>query len=533
MMRYPITLLTWLALLTSGVIQAQRLTPTSLVIPDSLRSGSSTLLEYSTDMQVLDRSSASISSRRVITLHDANHNGDNVLRVYYSKDSKITRLDAASFDFLGRQIDRAKSGDIVDRKAYSQVSFYDDVRYQEVTLLCPTYPCTVVFEAEQRVSDMAFVASLQQWAPQRREQALVHAALSISLPLNNELLFDSSQLDEPSVTVDGKARSYRWEVHHRVAQEEEPYAPPLAATLPYLRLGLADFEIEGYRGSFRSWEAFGQFMQTIMEGRDELPPRLEQEVRETVSGLEDERRKIDRLYRFMQQRMRYVGIQLGIGGWQPFSAEYVEQNRFGDCKALSNYMRAILQTVGISSYPVLIDWDDRQEYSVKESFATSAFNHMVLYVPSQDMYLECTSHDAPTGYLGEGKQDRNVLWITPTGGALHRTPALEPTENGYTRTVDVTVAADGTTQLALQSQYYGGAHEIFRSLVDQLPNSKDQRDWLHRYNYLPDVSGSGYTLMVDPQAPPRRTTLRHYGQQLRPQARHPHVRAHQQLLRLR
>ena len=500
-MRYLFLLLVWVSPFTTWSVLGQKLAPTSLSVPDSLRRGSTTVLEYTTDYQVLDRSSAVISSRRVITLHDANHDDDNVLRVFYSKDSKITKLDAASFDFLGQQIDRAKSSDIVDRKAYSQVTFYDDNRYQEVTVPCPSYPCTVVYEVEQRVSNMDFVGSLQRWVPQQREQALIHAALNISLPLDNELLYSPHQLDEPMVTVDSKQRSYHWEIRHQSAQEREPYAPPAAATLPYLRLGLADFEIEGYRGSFRSWEAFGQFMQTIMQGRDQLPPRLEQEVKETVAGLDDERQKIDRLYRFMQQRMRYVGIQLGIGGWQPFSAEYVEQNRFGDCKALSNYMGAILQTVDIASYPVLIDWDDKQDYPVTQSFTTPAFNHMVLYVPRQDMYLECTSHDAPMGYLGEGKQDRNVLWITPTGGELHRTPALEPTENGYTRTVDVTIAADGTTQIALRSTHYGGSQELFRNLVDQLPSRKDQLDWLHRYDYLPDVSGNDYVLRVDLASP--------------------------------
>ena len=427
-MRYLFLLLIGVSPFATRTVTGQKLAPTSLSVPDSLRRGNSTVLEYTTHYQVLDRSSAIISSRRVVTLHDASHDDDNVLRVYYDKDTKITKLQAASFDFLGQQIDRARSGDIIDHKTYSQVTFYDDNRYQEVTVPCPSYPCTVVYEVERRVNDMAFVSSLQAWAPQRREQALVHAGLTISLPLDNELLYSPHQLAAPTVTVDSKHRSYHWEISRQSAQEREPYAPPAAATLPYLRLGLADFEIEGYRGSFRSWEAFGQFMQSIIDGRDQLPSRLEQEVREAVAGVADEREKIDRLYRFMQQRMRYVSIQLGIGGWQPFSAEYVEQNRFGDCKALSNYMGAILQAVGVTSYPVLIDWDDQQDYPVTESFTTSAFNHVVLYVPSQDMYLECTSHDAPTGYLGEGKQDRNVLWITPTGGELHRTPTLEPTE---------------------------------------------------------------------------------------------------------
>ena len=495
-----------LCLLWAGTqVQSQKLEPTSLAIPDSLRGGNSVVLEYTVDYRILDRSSAIVSYRKVVTLLNDEHEEGNVLREFYDGDSKITSLAAASYDFLGNQIGRAKSGDIIDSRAYSKVSFYEDNRYQEVTVPCTGYPCTVVFEVEKRVSEFNFVASFRDWSPVTREQALVQASLTVTMPADNELLYRANALADPTVSVDAKERSYHWTVDHLPAQATEPYAPSPATTLPYVRLALADFEIEGYRGSFRDWQSFGTFMQAIMQDRDVLPPRLAQEVREVVAGATDERDKIDRLYRFMQQRMRYVGIQLGIGGWQPFSAEYVEQNRYGDCKALSNYMGAMLKSVGIESYPVLINWNEREYYPVAEDFTTSAFNHMVIYIPSQEMYLECTSHDAPTGYLGEDKQDRNVLWITPEGGKLARTPKLAPAENGYTRTVDLSLADNGTTAVAIHSTFYGGAHEIFRGLVDYMPSQKEQLKALHRNDFLPDVSGSGYSLSVDPGAP--RATL--------------------------
>ena len=457
-MRYVLLiLLAW----AGTQVQSQKLAPTPLAVPDSLRTGSSVVLEYQTEYHILDRSSATVSYRKVVTLLNPAHKEGNVLREYYDDASKITSLAAASYDFLGNEIARAKASDVVDSRAHSEVTFYQDTRYQEVTLPCTSYPCTVVFEVEKRVRDFTFVAGFYDWSPIVREQALVYAAYTVTLPADNELLYRAHLLPPPTTSVDTKERTYRWEVGHHPAQAAEPYAPSPAATLPYLRVALADFEIEGYRGSYRDWQSFGTFMQTIMRDRDALPPRLAQEVREVVAGASDEREMIDRLYRFMQQRMRYVGVQLGIGGWQPFSAEYVELNRYGDCKALSNYMGAMLKSVGIESYPVLIYSNDKEYYPVGEDFSTSAFNHMIVYVPTQDMYLECTSHDAPTGYLGEGKQDRNVLWVTPEGGKLARTPKLTPAENGYTRTVDLGLADDATTSVAIHSTFYGGAHEAF------------------------------------------------------------------------
>ncbi len=486
---------------TCGPALAQKLSPTSLTVPDSLRTGNSVVLASEEVYEVTGPSSATYSYRRVVTLFNGKEQGGNTLQEAYDGHSKITRFEAASYDWMGNQMGRARNSDIEDRRHTSEGTFYEDTRYKTVTVPCTSYPCTVVFEVEKRLNEIMLMFALSSWQPQAYEQGVVSSSLTVTVPAENELLYQSSHLLPPAITLDDRNRRYRWEVSNLPAQNSEPYTPSVTAVLPFLRVALADFEIEGYRGSYRSWKDFGTFIGSILEGRDQLPPQLRQQVREVVAGATTEHERVDRLYRFMQQRMRYVSIQLGIGGWQPFSAEYVEQNRFGDCKALSNYMGAMLKEVGIVSYPVLINASEQPYYPVTEDFTSSAFNHMVLYVPSQELYLECTSHTAPTGYLSEATQDRNVVWITPQGGELHRTPRLEPTENGHTRTVNVQLAADGTTTLQLGATHYGGEQEQFRGLVDYVGDPAEQLQRLHRYNYLPDVSGSDYQLDVDPRRP--------------------------------
>ena len=504
---YLRTLLLVVAASTCGPAQDAALSV--LRVPDSLQTGNSVVISSDEWLEVTDLHTAVYGYRQVVSLLDEREAHANVHTVFYDGDSKITTFNASSYDRFGNRMARVKSADIADRRYTSEVSFYEDNRYQQVTVPCPQYPCTVVVEVEKKVADFSMIAGLPHWRPQQREQGVLQSSFTVRVPQDNELLYEGHQLREPVISQDGRNRQYRWEVNHLVPQKDEPYAPSALATLPYLRIALADFAIEGYRGSYRNWKDFGTFIHSIMDGRDVLPPRLQAEVREVVAGATTDYERVDRLYRFMQQRMRYVSIQLGIGGWQPFSADYVEQNRFGDCKALSNYMGALLKEVGIPSYPVLINWNDAQSYPVTEDFTSSAFNHMVLYVPSEEMYLECTSHTAPTGYLGEGKQDRNVLWITPEGGELHRTPSFEPSEHGHTRTVTVQLAADGATELDITASFYGGAQELFRSLTDAIPSQRDQLDWLHRNGYLPDVSGTDYQMTLHaatPRADVRYTT---------------------------
>ena len=68
----------------------------------------------------------------------------------------------------------------------------------------------------------------------------------------------------------------------------------------------------------------------------------------------DPQTKVAVLYNYLQQNTHYVGIQLGIGGWQTYDAAYVATKKYGDCKALSNFMISLLKEAGIKGHAVVI-----------------------------------------------------------------------------------------------------------------------------------------------------------------------------------
>ena len=482
--------------------KAQSQAPAILSVNDSVLAGAhSIILNEDITYEVHSPRSVTQREERSVMILDKRHKREQVITAWYDNESKVTDFDVRVSDVLGNQTFRVRRSDVQDERYTSDGTFLDDTYVKYVEVQCESYPCIVTSVIERKMTDFRATLETPRWFPVRYDQALVRATYTAHVPLDNNILFDTQGIGEPVITTGAKHKTYTWNLEDVKARCAEPLGPAYTEVMPHLFITLENFRIDDYSGSYRDWKSFGRFINDIMKGRDELPESLATEVHETVAGATTRRDTIDRLYRLMQKRCRYVSIQLGIGGWQPFPASFVEENRYGDCKALSNYMGAMLKEVGIESYPVLIYRDDRPHYDVREEYAISSFNHMVLYVPSEDMYLECTSTDEPTGYLSDDKEDRNVVWITPEGGRLVRTPKLEPGEHGHVRTVRLNVRDDNSLAFSLAGSWFGADQETFRSVGSYFGDGKDQRKWLHRNDFLPDVSGGEYTFDVHPDEP--------------------------------
>ena len=116
-------------------------------------------------------------------------------------------------------------------------------------------------------------------------------------------------------------------------------------------------------------------MYQLIKGRDVLPEEVKKKVHELTDNKGD-KEKISVLYDFLQKNTRYISIQLGIGGWQPFEASYVAEKKYGDCKALSNYMIALLKEAGITGKYVEI-YGGKSPPPFIEDFPFYKFNNVI------------------------------------------------------------------------------------------------------------------------------------------------------------
>lgn len=448
-------------------------------MPVELALGAHEVVRYSDQQfEVKSLKEGRFYSKKVITVMNEESDA-NVLYVSYDADSKLKNFEAYILDAKGELIRKIDKDEIKDYPAVDGYSLYQDDRIQFVEINHSNYPYTIVWEYEKTMEGIDFVM-YPDWSIQAYNQGVEKSVFMLSVPEevtphfewhNIELAADKSE--------EGKNTLYRWSVENLRPLSPESYGPPSIKVLPRLYISPSAFEAGNVQGSMSSWQNFGAFIYQLFKGRDELPNEVTADVRNLVAGLTDTRQKVEVLYDYLQKNMRYVSVQLGIGGWQPFDAAYVAKNNYGDCKALSNFMMALLKKAGIQSYPVLIQ-SGGIDYPIHKGFTYPRFNHVILYVPEIDYWLECTSNDYPANYIGSSNMNRTVLLITEEGGQLKRTPSIEPKEHQEVIKAKVVVEATGTAKIDYKSELTGSRHEFFRNAAIHY-TEKERREWLQEH----------------------------------------------------
>lgn len=471
----------------------------AVTIPDSLLSGADEVVrdEYY-ELEARSEKAGIIRYRKVVTLLGQDSDA-NIFVLGYDADSKVKKLEARIYDAAGQEVRKLDKDEIRDFAAVDGFSIYQDNRLKYLEANHHEYPYTLIYEYEMSVSGINF-AFFPRWQIQQYRQSVEQSRFVIRLPREIPLYYKALNTEvKPQLLEGEKEIRYSWDARGLKAVQEEPFSPPSSEVLPNLLTAAGRFQVEEYMGSMSDWRAFGAFVGQLFEGRDALPPGIAAEVRQLVAGAGADAEKLEVLYRYLQENMRYVSVQLGIGGWQPFDAQYVAENKYGDCKALSNFMKALLREAGITAYPVLIA-NGQAAYEVEEKFTYPLFNHAILYVPSEDMWLECTSTTFPPGYIGSGNDGRNVLLITPEGGRLKTTPPLTEEDNTAIGRTEVILAGDGSAALAAQLRTAGSRHEAFR--WRKAYNSREELEkWFVGNSSLPSLALQSLEIQTEPDAP--------------------------------
>lgn len=443
-------------------------------IPDSLKENANSVLRFSSEQNnVKGPGKQELKIHTIVTVLNEKANDEARISLPYNKKfSNVYSFEMRVYDADGKLIKKYHKSDMYDHAAESDESIVTDDRVLEIAHTIVNYPTTIEMSFE---SDQSSLIGLGEWSIEDEEQSVQNSYYSLSI--NDDAGFrylDKNTNLKPEKITSGNIVTYAWKVHSLKAIKPEDGAMPWRY-LPVIRFIATKFEFYGQPGDLSTWQSYGKWQQALNADVCTLSPERIQQIRKMTDTIKTDKEKAKFLYRYMQQNMRYVSIQLGIGGLKPFPATFVDQKKYGDCKALSNYMCALLKAVGINSYYAKINAGANEE-PADYSFPYDYSNHIILCVPFKNdtTWLECTSNTQPFGKLGSFTENRNALIVTEDGGKLVSTPKSKAEDNQFNSVTHVMLDADGGAKAEVKIKSTGEVRDIFVDLLPTLSVDKQK-----------------------------------------------------------
>lgn len=407
---------------------------------------------------------------------------------YYRNNYSIKEsldITGTLYDSEGKKLKTVKRKDINDVSFSDGISLMNDERIKVHSFGYSMYPFTVEYEEEQTVRN---TYSFMPWVPvDNIHLSVMQSSYTIEYPADYQIRYKELNIPSQPVITKGNPNTITWKLNNYAAITEEPYQPSLSKFIPLVYVGPTEFFRDGFKGSMKTWEDYGKFQAALNAGRDVLPENVKAEVHRLTDNVADPKEKTRLLYEYMQNHTRYISIQLGIGGLQPFEAKYVAEKKYGDCKALSNYMIALLKEAGIKSHFVVLRSGDEVDADyLKEDFPFHYFNHAICCVPlgKDTMWLECTSQNVAAGYMGSSNGNRKVFLITDDGGKIVSTPVYKKEDNLQLRNIDAVIDETGQLTTDVKTHFTGQQQENVHNLIHYY-TAEEKEKYLNRRINLP------------------------------------------------
>ncbi len=477
-------------------------------IPKTLLSGANAVLR--TKEVVFERKSPNHAHQEihyvVTVLNKAGYRNGIFMQVYNSFSS-ISQIRGTVYDKNGKKVKTLKQDDIVDAVADLGAALYTDARLKYIDPDYDNYPYTVEYSCRIDYNSLLNIPSWHVYESyklaiqQEHFELIAYDNNNPGSPLGIKIHPNNKNIVITKKTILGKdakntATHYTYNVSNLKAIQREIYSKPLSQITPVVYFAPAKFVVAGYEGSFNSWNDFGNFIRLLNKDRDALPVETQTKIDQLTASDSTTREKVETLYNYMQNKVHYINIAKGIQGWQPMPAEKVDALNYGDCKALTNYMKSLLKAAGIPSYYTLVHAGANAP-DILPDFPSNQFNHAILCVPlkKDTLWLECTSQYVPCGYIGDFTDDRHVLVIADYNAFLTRTPRYGEKQNVRSRKTDVAIQPDGTCNMHITSSYTGMFYD--ENLSYMLVNDKKKKQALLRSLHLPTIQLNDFHFSSD------------------------------------
>ena len=403
------------------------------------------------DMEVFEETAISIM----------NSSGDefSVIGIPYNPFSKVNDIKVYIYDKDGKEIKKYSKKDFTDVSHNPSNALYVDDRVLFLRPVVNNYPYTIKYSYATKTSNTAY---LNMFRPMYSYNVAVENT-EITIENKSGIVLNSKIVDtflaKTTSNISGNISKYSYA--NIPAVKIEPLSPNIDVLVPHIDFALQKFSLAGNIGDNTNWNVLGKwYYDKLISPKSEVTPEIKKEIENLqLSGTTSE--KVKKIYQYLQSKTHYILVTMGIGGWQPMEAEDVRKKGYGDCKALTNYMKTLLAAAGIPAYFCVIN-DNPSAKIYDPNFIELSGNHAILMIPTEKdpIWLENTSQNIAFNHLNYTSHYRNVLAVKESGIELINTPVYQPKDSREVLKSKVKILEDNSMTAQSNFKFSGGQYDM-------------------------------------------------------------------------
>ena len=383
---------------------------------------------------------------------------------FENNTTKVSSIQAWSISPNGRIIQSGKK-DLINEAGYPGFEVYSDDRIKKIAIPGAEDGSLVGYE----IVTQGYIPINGERFRMEEEIPVRASGLHVSVPSGSLRWFVNHP--ERVQVVSQSANDAAFRSQNRPAIPDEDDAPPFSSLAAEVFI---NYDPSG-PAAIKSWEEAGRSYHTLFDNGEKPETEIAAQVQSLSASASDQLSKIDALYNYVSRQIRYVAIEIGIGGYQPHLPADVFKNKYGDCKDKANLLISMLNKMKLRGYPALVG--TRGDVEADPAAPTLAtFDHMIVAFPVPDglrsavdkfpsydsrnqiLWMDPTSETDPLGQVPEMDQGVFALIAYPERGDLQRIPQSPPGQNGSEYEVSVQLQPDGTGIADVTAKYFGASN---------------------------------------------------------------------------
>src|SRR5262249_50965931 len=248
----------------------------------------------------------------------------------------------------------------------------------------------------------------------------------------------------------GGDKIYSWRARDVPRVEPEPGMPGLSEVAAYLHVS-----------TYKTWNEGAAWDWGLVRDQIAIDQPVRDAIKQATAGKSSELDKVRAVHDLVVRSTRYVGLEFGIHGFQPYRTTQVFARKFGDCKDKASLLIVMLREIGVDAELVIVRTrrgGDLDEYPA----SLAIFDHAIAYVPQYDLWLDGTAEYSGSTELPAQDQGVPVLLVAPGRARLTRTPVLPADKNSVVRRETWKLEPAGAARVEEALTLYGQAAPEWR-----------------------------------------------------------------------